>query len=334
MAGKGSPEIAVEPRDLELLGGHLKEVAGSGLPAIGRRMETAVIPEADAEFFPGTVELKATVDSVRDSITEEITRLAGFLRTLGDDLIDASRKYRDSEDMARATADELGRLLQETSEFIDVREAGLAKAEERETGRTSERAARRGESGAPGGSDGPGPDGSVRDPEADGDNNGVKDGDQYVEGDADLDNDGRLDTFEKEYGDKDDDGLVDHRDDAEGNGLPVDDTPGDNPVGAVPVTAHEPPAGTPPQAPGASIDAVAQGFSDVLDGVGDLLDGLAEDQDLDGVKDSADNRIEIVDKDNDGVNDTNLDDEVDSDRDGYADDLEIVAGSDPNDPAR
>ncbi|MER6998685.1 hypothetical protein [Streptomyces sp. NPDC000410] len=73
-------------------------------------------------------------------------------------------------------------------------------------------------------------DGRVIDENTDGDGNGVQDGIQYVEGDADLNDDGTLSDFEREYGDKDDDGKLDNRDDAEANDLEVDEDPGVDPL--------------------------------------------------------------------------------------------------------
>ncbi|MGW2561408.1 hypothetical protein ACWCXB_19565 [Streptomyces sp. NPDC001514] len=223
-------DIAVEPQDLAAFGGYLRELAGGdGLGAIRSRVESINIPEVDGGTFPGTMELKATVDSTRNSILEELAALADFLNQLGDDLVEASQIYRDSEQMAQATVDELGRLLSETSEFIDQREAKLAKEQERETGETSDIAderSRRDDADNPNVDD----EGNVIDEDADGDNNGVKDGDQYVEDDADLNDDGELDDFEREYGDRDDDGKLDNKDDAEGNDLPVDEDPGDDPT--------------------------------------------------------------------------------------------------------
>ncbi|MER6913312.1 hypothetical protein ABT354_16715 [Streptomyces sp. NPDC000594] len=236
MAGSSGPEIAAEPRDLRIFGEFMRETAadgtadGPGLRETLRRVRAVVVPEVDAGFFPGTVDLTASTVGVRDLILEELELLADFFGTLGGDLVTASELYRTSEDLAQAQADELGRLVQETSEFIDVQEARTAKAQEAESGQRSGIADDR-SAPAPGAGENPniGDDGRVEDADKDGDGNGVKDGIQYVDGDADIDNDGRLDTFEKEYDDRDNDGKLDTKDDAEANDLPVDETPGRRP---------------------------------------------------------------------------------------------------------
>ncbi|GAA3776812.1 thrombospondin type 3 repeat-containing protein [Streptomyces phyllanthi] len=354
----GSSEIAVEPRDLKVFGEHLKDLAAEGvaeapgLAAIQRKVQEIVVPDVDPAYFPGTQSLQNTLNSVRTSIGEELGALADFFVQLGDDLIDASEKYRTGEDMAEAQADELGRLLQETSEFIDVRDAKLAKIEESQTGekseKTNEESYRDDDEDDDGTVDNPNLDenGEVIDPDADGDKNGVKDGDQYVEGDADLNDDGELSTFEKEYGDKDNDGRLDNRDDAEGNDLEVDDTPGVDPTdhdtnddGVDDRYAPEnlghgesvleekvfDPVREQNEQP-TFLDGVAEFGEDVEE----FFDGLENDQDFDGRPDDQDGKIEFVDKDGNGVHD-NL---QDSDGDGYSDEIENFAGTDPNDASR
>lgn len=354
----GSSEIAVEPRDLKAFGEHLKELAAEGvaeapgLTAIQRKVGEIVVPDVDPQYFPGTQELQATLDAVRTSIGEELGALADFFVRLGDDLVDASEMYRDGEDMAQAQADELGRLLQETSEFLDVRDAKLAKIEERQTGeksqKTNDESLRDDDLDDDGAADNRNLDaeGNVKDPEADGDDNGVKDGDQYVEGDADLNDDGELSTFEKEYGDKDDDGRLDNRDDAEGNDLDVDDTPGTDPTdhdrnddGVDDRTAPENLGHGESVLDDKVFDPVREqneqptlldGIAEFGEDVEDFFDGLEADQDMDGRPDDQDGKVEFVDKDGNGVHD-NL---QDSDGDGYSDELENFAGSDPNDASR
>ncbi|MER6998687.1 hypothetical protein ABT342_23750, partial [Streptomyces sp. NPDC000410] len=229
-------DIAVEPKDLKEFGQYLREMAGTGadgalgLETIRARLSTVAIPDVDPEVFPGTDALKATVHSTRESIMEELAQLSNFFNELGADLEEASELYRNGEDMAQASMDELGKILAETSDFIDKREAKLAKEEEEQTGQSDiadERSQRNDDKDGDGRSDNPNIDenGNVKDENADGDKNGVKDGIQYVDGDADLNDDGELDEFEKEYGDKDDDGKVDNRDDAEANDLEVDEDP-------------------------------------------------------------------------------------------------------------